>query len=168
MLPTEIHQSNDIKLAAGFVLNKLYTKRYFGRRNNKRHGRHTELANMQKGYPPDKGGFIKTACDQMRGKMVLIFPSTGEYHICALLEDDAIRRGLEICNYYRREYELPPLDMDLGEIQEKRTEVSEKKTYRKLREKRKKILGENQEMGGRPEFIRLVCTRELIFRSPID
>ena len=39
--------------AAGFVLNKLYTLKCFARRNNLRHGRHTEPKNMQKGYPPD-------------------------------------------------------------------------------------------------------------------
>ncbi len=155
VLPTETHQSNDVKLAAGFVLNKLYTKRYFGKRNNKRHGRHTELANMHKGYPPDKGGFIKTACDQMRGRLVLIFPSTGEDHICALYEDDAIKDGLEICNYFRKEKGLPPIDRYFKEMQEKKGGVLEKKTYRKLSEKEKrskeywekiKKLGEDQNL----------------------
>jgi len=82
----------------------------FAKRNNLRHGRHTELKNMQKGYPPDKRGHVNSACQRMKNSLVLIFRSTGEDHICALNEDEAIAQGLELCNKYRSGVGLPPLN----------------------------------------------------------
>jgi len=82
----------------------------FAKRNNLRHGRHTELKNMQKGYPPDKRGHVNSACQRMKNRLVLIFRSTGEDHICALNEDEAIAQGLELCNKYRSGVGLPPLN----------------------------------------------------------
>lgn len=102
--------SKEEELAAGFVLNKLYTMKCFARRNNLRHGRHTELRNMQKGYPPHKRGCVNSACQRMKNRLVLIFRSTGEDHICALLEEESITEGLELCNKYRESVGLPPLD----------------------------------------------------------
>jgi hypothetical protein len=102
--------SDDEEAAAGFVLNKLYTLKCFAKRNNLRHGRHTELKNMQKGYPPDKRGHVNSACQRMKNRLVLIFHSTGEDHICALNEDEAIAEGLELCNKYRSSVGLPPLN----------------------------------------------------------
>ena len=102
--------SDDEEAAAGFVLNKLYTLKCFAKSNNLRHGRHTELKNMQKGYPPDRRGHVNSACQRMKNRLVLIFRSTGEDHICALDEDEAIAEGLELCNKYRSSVGLPPLN----------------------------------------------------------
>jgi hypothetical protein len=82
----------------------------FAKRNNLRHGRHTELKNMQKGYPPDKRGHVNSACQKMKNRLVLIFRSTGDDHICALNEDEALAEGLELCNRYRSSAGLPPLN----------------------------------------------------------
>ena len=102
--------------AAGFVLNKLYTLKCFAKRGNIRHGRHTELTNMPKGYLPECRGLVISVCRRMNNKLVLIFKSTGEDHICALNEEDALKVGLEICNRYRKKVELPPLDRCFKEI----------------------------------------------------
>ncbi len=65
---------------------------------------------MQKGYPPDKRGYVNSACQRMKNRLVLIFHSTGEDHICALNEEEAIAEGLELCNRYRSRVSLPPLN----------------------------------------------------------
>lgn len=110
MTPPITFSDEEEEAAAGFVLNKLYTLKCFARRNNLRHGRHTELKNMQKGYPPDKRGHVNSACQRMKNRLVLIFRSTGEDHICALNEAEAIAEGLELCNRYRSSVGLPPLN----------------------------------------------------------
>jgi len=46
----------------------------------------------------------------MKNRLVLIFHSTGEDHICALNEEEAIAEGLELCNGYRSSVSLPPLN----------------------------------------------------------
>jgi hypothetical protein len=109
-LTPPVFSTDEEEVAAGFVLNKLYTMKCFARRNNLRHGRHTELRNMQKGYPPDKRGLVNSACQRMKNRHVLIFRSTGEDHICALNEEEAIAEGLELCNKYREGVGLPPLN----------------------------------------------------------
>ena len=110
MAPSITFSDKEEELAAGFVLNKLYTLKCFAKRNNLRHGRHTELKNMQKGYPPDKRGHVNSACQRMKNRLVLIFRSTGEDHVCALNEDEALAKGLELCNKYRSSAGLPPLN----------------------------------------------------------
>jgi hypothetical protein len=110
LVPPIAFSDSEEETAAGFVLNKLYTLKCFAKRDNLRHGRHTELSNMQKGYPPDKRGYVNSACQRMKNKLVLIFRSTGEDHICAMNEDEAIAEGLELCNRYRKGVSLPPLN----------------------------------------------------------
>lgn len=127
MTPPITFSDGDEEVAAGFVLNKLYTLKCFAKRNNLRHGRHTELKNMQKGYPPDKRGHVNSACERMKNRLVLIFRSTGEDHICALNEDEAIAEGLELCNRYRNGVGLPSLNRffeeDLRTTQERPPET---------------------------------------------
>jgi hypothetical protein len=110
LTPPITFTDDEEETAAGFVLNKLYTLKCFAKRNNLRHGRHTELKNMQKGYPPDKRRHVNSASQRMKNRLVLIFRSTGEDHICALNEDEAIAEGLELCNRYRSSVGLPPLN----------------------------------------------------------
>jgi len=47
---------DDETIIAGFILNKLYLGHYFARPNNLRHGRHTDVDNMPKGYDPKYKG----------------------------------------------------------------------------------------------------------------
>ena len=65
---------------------------------------------MQKGYPPDKRGFVNSACKRMNNKLVVIFPTSYGRQVCALNEDEAVAAGLELCNRYRSSVGLPPLD----------------------------------------------------------
>ncbi len=123
MIPPVRFSDKEEEVAAGFVLNKLYTLKCFARRNNLRHGRHTELKNMQKGYPPDKRGYVNSACQRMKNRFVLIFRSTGEDHICALIEEEAIAKGLGLCNMYRSTVGLPPLNRFFEEDREPAQEL---------------------------------------------
>jgi hypothetical protein len=131
------------RFAAGFILNKLYTLRCFARKGNISHGKHTELLNMPKGFPR---GFLKrgedlvSVCRRMNGQLVLIFKSTGEDHICALLGGDAAKRGLELCNYYREKVGLPPLGDTFTEILRSAPEVREPEKYHRLTAKEKRNL----------------------------
>jgi hypothetical protein len=124
--------------AAGFVLNKLYSLRLFARRGNITHGKHTELANMSKSYPPDRRGEVSSVCKKMNGKLILIFKSTRDDHICALLEDDALTVGLELCNRYRKKVWLPPLDRYFKELTAERPKDSGAAEYRRLTDKEKR------------------------------
>lgn len=123
----------------GFILNKLYTFRFFGKRGNIAHGGHTELANMPKGYPPKYKGLVIFVSKKMNGRYVLIFKSTGDDHICALNEDDAITEGLKICNSYREKVGLNPLSRRFEEIKNpKPIDEAKEKSYQKLTEKEKR------------------------------
>jgi len=104
--------------AAGFVLNKLYTLKYFGRAGNISHNGHTQLTNMMKSFPKDRRGTILKVCDRMKNRLVLIFKSDGEDHICALHETESMRVGLIIANNFRKQVGLPPLDKFLKEADE--------------------------------------------------
>ncbi|SRR6266705_3382901 len=150
MIPPIRFSDKEEEVAAGFVLNKLYTLKCFARRNNLRHGRHTESKNMQKGYPPDKRGYVNSACQRMKNRLVLIFRSTGEDHICALIEEEAIAEGLELCNRYRSTVGLPPLNRFFQEDREPaqeqppdaRRESDKERRSREYYEKLRKRIGD--------------------------
>jgi len=123
----------------GFILNKLYTFRFFGKRGNITHGGHTELANMPKGYPPKYKGLVMSVAKKMKGKYVLIFKSTGSDHICALNEDDAIQEGLKICNAYRTKVSLNSLSRRFEEMKKPEPiDESKEKQSQKLTPKEKR------------------------------
>ena len=136
MTPPLTFSDDEEEAAAGFVLNKLYTLKCFAKGNNLTHGRHTELKNMQKGYPPDKRGHVNSACQRMKNRLVLIFRSTREDHICALNEDEAIAEGLELCNRYRSNVGLPPLNRFFEEDRQPAQEQSSAPKRESDKEKR--------------------------------
>ena len=137
-MPERMYFGEDEKFAAGFILNKLYNLRLFARRGNTAHGKHTELANMSKGYPPERRGEISPVCRRMNGRQILIFKSTGEDHVCALLEEDALVAGLELCNHYRKRVGLRPLDRSFKEVIEELPKDSGAGAHRKLTEKERR------------------------------
>jgi len=137
-LSTNDEIQSDESYIAGFILNKLYTFRFFGKRGNVSHGGHTELANMPKGYPPKYKGLVISVSEKMNGKYVLIFKSTKSDHICALNEDNAIQEGLKICNSYRVKVGLNSLSRRFEEIKNLEPIYESKKAYQKLTEKEKR------------------------------
>lgn len=108
---------DDEAIIAGFVLNKLYLGHYFARPHNVRHGRHTDIDNMPKGYDPKyKGNFRRVIRNLEKSGLVVVFPSAGSKHICAILTNEAIVIGLKYCNAYRKLVSLPPLDKKFAEL----------------------------------------------------
>ncbi len=104
-------------MIAGFILNKLYLGHYFAKPGNLKHGKHTEVDNMPKGYDTKQRGKFKRVIDDLKKQgLVLVFKSTGSEHICAILTNEAIERGLKLCNAYRKLVELPPLDRQFKEL----------------------------------------------------
>lgn len=83
-----------------------------------------------------------SVCRKMNGKYVLIFESTGEDHISALNEDNAIQEGLRICNEYRKKVGLPPLSRKFEEIKDPQpidvSRETQARPYRKLTDKEKR------------------------------
>jgi hypothetical protein len=157
------------RFVAGFVLNKLYTLRCFARKGS--HGKHTELLNIPKGFPKGllKGavGVIST-CRRMNGNLVIIFKSTYEDHVCALIEANAIRAGLLLCNYYRERVRLRPFDDSLREVIEDAREDKKEEDYRKLsEEEERRTAREGREVDER-RGIELIGSGELILRRPLD
>ena len=101
----------------GFILNKSYTMGLFGRLSTGRHNRHTSIDNIPKGYPPKHRRKFRKIINEMKRpaeQLIIVFPSTGERHVCANL--DQVERGLELCNRYRQSVGLPPLDKQFREI----------------------------------------------------
>ena len=110
---------DDDAIIAGFILNKLYLGHYFARPNNLKHGRHTDVDNMPKGYDPKyKGNFKKVIHNLEKSGLVIVFSSAGSKHIYAILSNEAITIGLQYCNAFRNLVSLPPLDKDFKELKE--------------------------------------------------
>lgn len=102
----------------GFILNKLYIGHYWIK-PRKRPRRHTSVKNIPKGYTLKYRGTFPGHIDWLRRNgLVTCFPHHGdsEHHICAILDDNTIDRGLEICNKYRLSVGLPDLDDQFREI----------------------------------------------------
>ena len=113
-MPPAVGDDEHIK---GFILNKLYEGHYFGRSGARRHGRHTSVDNLPKGYEPKfRGKFPRIVGEMKKGstELIIVFPSTGGEHVCANL--DQVERGLEICNRYRQSVGLHLLDRSFREV----------------------------------------------------
>lgn len=97
---------------AGFILNKLYSNGWLGRTGNSTHGAHTSVENLPKGAPKeDRGKFDAVANSLKKQNLIILFPSNGEYHVCANL--DELKKGLPIANDYRASVGLPFLTPNL-------------------------------------------------------
>jgi hypothetical protein len=101
----------------GFILNKLYTLGLWGRRSSGVHHGHTNVDNLRKGYPQkyrDKFPKIIKRMKSNAQQLIMVFPSTGEEHVCANL--DQVEQGLILCNKYREAVGLPPLNEQFKEV----------------------------------------------------
>lgn len=115
MLPGRGLREGDDRHVKGFILNKLYLGGYFARRG--RHGKHTSVDNLPKGYPLKHRGKFPEITDELRREgFVIVLPSGGEKHVCAVLDSEKIEEGLRLCNAYRGAVGLPPLDERFREI----------------------------------------------------
>jgi hypothetical protein len=127
----------DEEFVAGYIMNKLYFHKYFGRKGNKSHNKHTEIINAGKGLPPEYRGKINKVCRKMAGVTVLLFKATGEDHICALVEKEAMAIGLPLANRYREAVGLHPLNEFLVEIEDEPS-VSKPASYTRLTDKERR------------------------------
>ncbi len=128
----------DNRFVAGFILNKLYQGRCYARRKSSKHGKHIRLSSLPTGLLPEKGDAIFVA-KQLNGNLIKIFKATGDDHVCALLDNDAVEAGLVLCNYFRQQVRLPPLDRMFREaLQQAQKEEAKEEEYRKLTDKEKR------------------------------
>ena len=117
----------------GFILNKLYLGGYFSKRGRKHHGKHTSTNNLPRGYPQKhRGDFPQLAQELRREGLIMIFPSTGDEHVCAILDNETIETGLMICNAYRESVGLPPLDKRFREIVKKQDVIPLQQQQQKM------------------------------------
>jgi len=109
----------------GFILNKLYLGGYFCKRGKKHNGKHTSLENLPKGYPlKHRGKFSKMTRELRKDGFIVVFPSAGDKHVCAVLEPEKIESGLIIVNVFRESVELLPLDKRFREIAKGKEETT--------------------------------------------
>lgn len=95
----------------GFIMNKLYMGGYFAKRGKKHHGKHTSIKNLPKGYPlKHRGKFSREVKALKRAGLILVFPSGGDKHVCAVLAPEIIDIGVHFVNAYRQSVKLPLLD----------------------------------------------------------
>lgn len=113
-MSVKIKPGDDIHIK-GYIMNKLYIGRYLGKLGKKHHGKHTNIDNLPKGYPPEHRGKFKKLINQLKkANLIIIFPSCGEEHTCAVLDPDALESGVKFANAYLISVGLPPLPEKLG------------------------------------------------------
>ena len=116
MDPTKLEEGHPEHIK-GFILNKLYVSGYFAKQGKKHHGKHTNVKNLPKGYPNKyRGSFSKIVKELKKAGLILVFPSTGEYHVCAILDPNLVDVGLKLVNAYRLSVGLPTLPDKLGMV----------------------------------------------------
>lgn len=116
MVPKRLN-IGDPRHIKGFILNKLYLGGYFAKRGRKHHGKHTSTRSLSRGYEPKyRGDFPSIVNELRRDAFIIVFPSAGERHVCAVMEPQKVESGLLIVNAFRTSVGLPPLDRRFKEI----------------------------------------------------
>ena len=109
MEPVKIEEGQETHIK-GFILNKLYIGGFFSKKGKKHHGKHTNVKNLPKGYPPKyRGDFSRIVKDLRRAGLIIVFPSCGESHVCAVLDPELVAIGIKFVNAYRQSVGLPLL-----------------------------------------------------------
>lgn len=112
----KIEEGHEVHIK-GFIMNKLYMRGYFAKPGKKHHGKHTDVKNLPKSYPPQYRGKFPGIVEQLRkAGLILVFPSCGEHHVCAILDPDLVDIGLNFANAFRQSVGLPLLPDKLGMI----------------------------------------------------
>ena len=105
----------------GFIMYKLYWGCYFAKPGKKHHGKHMNIKSLPKGYRNQhRGKFPKLIEDLRKEGLILVFPSCGEHHVCAVLDSDLVDIGLQLANVYLQSVGLPLLPDKLGLIFKKK------------------------------------------------
>ncbi|HUS88507.1 MAG TPA: hypothetical protein VMW91_03910 [Desulfosporosinus sp.] len=105
----------------GFIMNKLYLGGFFAGKGKKHHGKHTSVKNLPKGYPPKyRHRFSRVVKDLKKAGLIIIFPSCGENHVCAVLDPELVDIGLQIANAFRQSAGLPLLPDKLTKALERK------------------------------------------------
>ncbi len=100
---------------AGFILNKLWTDRYWCGEGKKQHLGHTSLDNVPKGRPrSEKGEILEVAEDLNRLGFICFVSATRDTHVCASRSQKNLTDALPTVNEYRRLVGLP--DLAINEI----------------------------------------------------
>jgi hypothetical protein len=87
---------------AGFILNKLWTDRYWCGEGKRQHLGHTSLDNVPKGRArSEKGDILEVADDLNRLGYICLVSATKDTHVCASRSPEVIEKALPIVNEYR-------------------------------------------------------------------
>jgi hypothetical protein len=114
MEPVKIEEGQETHIK-GFIMNKLYLGGWFAKKGKKHHGKHTNVKNLPKGYPPKyRGKFKQVVKDLKKAGLIIVFPSCGENHVCAVLNPELVDIGLQLANAYRQSVGLPLLPDNLS------------------------------------------------------
>jgi hypothetical protein len=97
---------------AGFILNKLWTDRYWCGEGQRQHLGHTSLDNVPKGRPrSEKGEILEVADDLHSLGFICYISATRDTHVCASRSQEIIIKALPTVNEYRTQVCLPPLTL---------------------------------------------------------
>ena len=103
----------------GFILNKLCLGGYFCKVGRKHHGKHTNINNLPKGYPPEHQGKFSKIIKELRSDgYIMIFPTEYGQQVCVILSPQKMNSCIDLINQYRESVDLPPLDKKFKEIAE--------------------------------------------------
>jgi len=81
--------------------------------------KHYSRTNIKKGYDKTHWGKFNKIIDELKKERVLyLFPHGDELHCCAILDNAAIIRGIEIANKFRVSEGLPEFPAALKELLE--------------------------------------------------
>ncbi len=115
-----------MKLAKGFIMNKMYTLGYIG-------GRHTSPDNLPRSCPPELEKWVRAAVEQLRQEGLLIIKPTGYGDQASAVMTD---HGREYANAYKRSVNLPEADFSPPRQQRKVPPLTDEQ-LRKLKFRKK-------------------------------
>jgi hypothetical protein len=98
------------KFLAGFILNKLWTDKYWCGEGRRQHLGHTSRTNLPKGLPRSDAGEVQEVADTLiKLGFICKVSATGDIHVCASRAPEKLVEGLVTANEYRASVGLPPL-----------------------------------------------------------
>jgi hypothetical protein len=98
---------------AGFILNKLWTGRYWCGGGKCQHLGHTSLDNLPKGRPRnERGEILEVAADLKRLGFICPVRANRDEHVCASRSQEIISAALPVVNQYRESVGLACLALD--------------------------------------------------------